>query len=91
MGNKHWTNAELLTLGELYREGLSYTQIASKMNRSRSAIAYALSTYRYVINVPYRKDPDKYGEPPLFARPTLEQQRKIEEQSVDKKPWWKLW
>ena len=87
MKKPRWTNAELLLLGDLYRDGKSYNEIASKLNLSKSAVAYALNQYRYVINVPYRRDPDAYmSEPPIFARPTIEQQQKVEP-----KPWWKIW
>lgn len=92
MKKPRWTNAELLTLGDLYRDGLSYNKIACKLNRSRSAVAYALNQYRDVINVEYRRDPDQYlPEPPIFARPRPDQQRKVEPSQEDKKPWWKLW
>ena len=87
MKKPRWTNAELLTLGDLYREGLSYNEIACKLNRTKPAIAYALNHYRDVINVEYRRDPDQYlPEPPLFVRPKPEEQRKVEI-----KPWWKIW
>lgn len=87
MKKPRWTTAELLTLGDLYRDGLSYNEIACKLNRTKPAIAYALNQYRDVINVEYRRDPDQYlPEPPLFARPKSEEQRKIET-----KPWWKIW
>ena len=54
--NKKWTNSELLTLGDLYRDGKSYTQIASKLNRSRGSVAHALHVYRDVINIEYRQE-----------------------------------
>lgn len=53
--NKIWTNAELLTLGDMYREGKSYNQIATKLNRNKSQVAYAINRYRDVINIEYRK------------------------------------
>ena len=53
--NKIWTNAELLTLGDMYRDGKSYNQIATKLNRSKSQVAYAVNRYRDVINIEYRK------------------------------------
>lgn len=87
-----WTNAELLTLGDLYREGLSYNAIACRLNRTKPAIAYALNKYRDVINVEYRRDPDDHlPEPPLFARPRPDQQKKVEPSEDAKKPWWKIW
>jgi len=87
MKKPRWTNAELLTLGDLYRDGLSYNQIAVKMNRSRSAVAYALNQYRNVINVQYKRKPGAGRKPAgeeirvLFTR----------EPEPEKKPWWKFW
>lgn len=92
MKKPRWTNAELLTLGDLYRDGKSYNEIAVKMNRTRPAIAYALNQYRQVINVEYRRDPDdRLPEQPIFARPGPDQQRKVEPSEDAKKPWWKIW
>jgi len=87
MKKPRWTNAELLTLGDLYRDGLSYNQIAVKLNRSRSAVAYALNQYRNVINVQYKRKPGAGRKPAgeeirvLFTR----------ESEPEKKPWWKFW
>jgi len=60
MSKKRWTNAELLTLGDLYRDGLSYNEIACKMNRSKQSVAHALHSYRNVINVDYRRKRGEY-------------------------------
>jgi transposase len=53
--NTIWSNSELLTLGDLYRQGKSYNEIAVKLNRTKSQVAYALGRYRDVINVEYRQ------------------------------------
>ena len=87
MEKPRWTNAELLTLGDMYRDGLSYNQIAVKLNRSKSAVAYALNQYRDVINVPYKRKPGAGRKPAdeeirvLFTR----------EPESEKKPWLKFW
>jgi len=60
MSKRRWTNAELLTLGDLYRDGLSYNEIACKMNRSKQSVAHALHSYRNVINVEYRRKRGEY-------------------------------
>lgn len=81
MRNKPWSNAELLTLGDLYREGKTYNEIAVKMNRTKQGVASALHKYRYVINVPYRYDACQY-------------ETKTPESTVEynpKKPWWAFW
>jgi transposase len=76
MKKPKWTNAELLTLGDLYRDGKSYNEIAVKMKRTRAGIAYALNQYRDVINVEYKKEGS--GRKPVQPEP-------------EKKPWWKFW
>ena len=89
--NKKWTNSELLTLGDLYRDGKSYTQIASKLNRSRGSVAHALLFYRVVINIEYRQEGS--GNRP---KPVTEKQEPVTDTVVfkiteEKKPWWKFW
>ena len=87
MKKPRWTNTELLTLGDLYRDGLSYNQIACKMGRTKSAVAYALNQYRDFINIPYKRNPGSGRKPAeeeirvLFTR----------EPEPEKKPWWKFW
>ena len=81
MKKPRWTNAELLTLGDLYRDGLSYNEIACKLNRTKPAIAYALNKYRDVINVEYRANPEQYETKMPDPSPRAE----------IKKPWWKVW
>jgi len=78
---KRWTNMELLTLGDLYRDGLTYNQIACKMGRTKQGVANALHNYRDVINVEYRHNADQYETrmPDQSPRPEI------------KKPWWKFW
>jgi len=83
---KRWSNMELLTLGDLYRDGMSYNEIAVKMNRSKKAIAYALHSYRHVINVEYRRKRGEYHtEMPIFVH------EKTMDFTPPKKPWWKVW
>lgn len=53
---RRWSNYELMTLGDLYRDGLSYNEIACKLNRSKISVAHAIHSYRDVINVEYRKE-----------------------------------
>lgn len=86
MKKPRWTTAELLTLGDLYRDGLSYNEIACKLNRSRSAVAYALNQYRDVINVPYKRNTGA-------GRKKQEEIRVLftREPEPEKKPWWKFW
>ena len=55
MNNRRWTNLELLTLSDLYRDGLSYNEIACKLNRSEPAVATAIMKYRDVINIEYQQ------------------------------------
>lgn len=86
MKKPRWTNAELLTLGDLYRDGLSYNAIAAKLNRSRPAVAYALNQYRNVINVQYKRKPGSGRKPAEEIRVIYTRQPEPE-----KKPWWKFW
>lgn len=76
---KRWTNLELLTLGDLYRDGLSYNEIACKIGRSKSAVAQALSVYRDVIHIDYRSE--GAGRKPNAPESLI----------TPKKPWWKFW
>lgn len=79
MKKPKWTNAELLTLGDLYRDGKSYNEIAVKMKRTRAGVAYALNQYRDFINVEYKKEgAGRKSVAPVQPEP-------------EKKPWWKFW
>lgn len=88
MAKRRWTNMELLTLGDLYREGLTYNEIACKLDRSKQAVAHALYSYRHVINVEYRKERGSYhSETPTEA----ELHAPVKDFTPDSKPWWKFW
>lgn len=89
MNNKRWTNMELLTLGDLYRDGLSYNEIACKLNRSKSAIAYAINVYRDVINVDYRRK--GAGRLKSNTVSSLSADTPMVDMTPPKKPWWKFW
>jgi len=80
--NNRWTNHELLTLGDLYRNGLTSKQIGEKLGRTSRSVEHAISRYRDVINVPYKK-------PGLSIKPGLSS--KPEPVVEPKKPWWKFW
>lgn len=82
---KRWTNLELLTLGDLYRDGHSFAKIASKLGRSEKSVSQAVHRYRDVINVEYRREGS--------GRKPSQQQVIIENVIVQpaKKPWWKFW
>lgn len=84
MNNKKWSNAELLTLGDLYRDGLSYNEIATKMDRTKSGVAYAINQYRDVINVDYRSEGS--GRNPL-----PDTRIQVSAPEPQKKHWWKFW
>lgn len=86
---KRWTNLELLTLGDLYRDGLSYNEIACKIGRSRSAVAQALNVYRDVINIEYRSQ--GAGRKPHQAEPLIKHDTPMVDMTPPKKPWWKFW
>lgn len=73
---KRWTNAELLKLGDMYRDGMTSKQIGDKLGRSARGVEHAIARYRDVINVPYRK-PGNSVQPEPVVEP--------------KKPWWKIW
>ena len=89
MNNKRWTNMELLTLGDLYRDGLSYNEIACKLNRSKSAIAYAVNAYRDVINVEYRrKGAGRFKSETVSS---LSADTPMVDMTPPKTPWWKFW
>lgn len=77
MKKKPWSNADLLTLGDLYRDGKSYNEIAVKLNRTKGAVAYAINQYRDVINVDYRSE--GAGRVKIVAS------------EQKKKPWWAFW
>jgi len=90
-----WTNLELLTLGDLYRDGLSYNEIACRLNRTEPAVATAIMKYRDVINIDYRakgrgrtKAEDKAPEPQPI---TTERVERFFEAVKPKKPWWAFW
>lgn len=89
MNNKRWTNMELLTLGDLYRDGLSYNEIACKLNRSKSAIAYAVNAYRGVINVDYRRK--GAGRIKSETVSSLSADTPMVDMTPPKTPWWKFW
>ena len=89
MNNKRWTNMELLTLGDLYRDGLSYNEIACKLNRSKSAIAYAVNAYRDVINVDYRRK--GAGRIKSDTVSSLSADTPMVDMTPPKTPWWKFW
>lgn len=85
MKKPKWTNAELLTLGDLYRDGKTYNEIAVKMKRTRAGVAYALNRYRDFINVEYKSEGAgrKSSVNTVIFAPTKPE--------PEKKPWWKLW
>ena len=89
MNNKRWTNMELLTLGDLYRDGLSYNEIACRLNRSKSAIAYAINVYRDVINVDYRRK--GAGRLKSNTVSSLSADTPMVDMTPPKTPWWKFW
>lgn len=60
--SKKWTTAELLTLGDMYRDGMTSKQIGEKLGRTARGVEHAIARYRNVINVPYRK-PREVSEP----------------------------
>ena len=88
MAKRRWTNMELLTLGDLYREGMTYNEIACKLDRSKQAVAHALHAYRHVINVEYRKERGKYHS----ETPTQDElHAPVKDFTPVVKPWWKFW
>jgi hypothetical protein len=93
MNNRRWTNLELLTLSDLYRDGLSYNEIACKMNRTEPAVASAVMKYRDVINIEYRAK--GRGRTKAEAKAPAPQAITADTPLVDmtppKKPWWKFW
>ena len=82
---KRWSNIELLTLGDMYRDGDSFAKIASKLGRSEKSISQAVHRYRDVINIGYRKEGT--------GRKPSQQQVIIENVILQpaEKPWWKFW
>lgn len=81
---KRWTNLELLTLGDLYRDGLSYNEIACKLGRTKGQVSWAITTYRDVINIEYRSK--GAGRKPVKYFPREELVAKTERSA-----WWKFW
>ena len=90
MSKSRWSNAELLTLGDLYREGKSYNEIAVKLNRTKRAVAYAVNAYRDVINIDYRRKGSGRKAKTLYV-PTRADQSETVTITELKKPWWKFW
>lgn len=84
MNNKRWSNRDILILGDLYREGLSYNEIATRMDRTKAAVAYAVNRYRNVINVGYRKEG-------TGRKPLPDTRIQVSAPEPQKKPWWKFW
>ena len=83
---KRWTNLELLTLGDLYRDGHSFAKIASKLGRSEKSISQAVHRDRDVINIEYRKE--GAGRKPKEAQVFVD----IPVSPLpETKPWWKFW
>ena len=95
MNNKRWTNIELLTLGDLYRDGLSYNEIACKLNRSKAAVANAVNVYRDVINVEYRSKGagriKRIKRIEVEAAAPLSADTPMADMTPPNKPWWKFW
>ena len=90
MSKSRWSNAELLTLGDLYREGKSYNEIAVKLKRTKRAVAYAVNAYRDVINIDYRRKGSGRKAETLYV-PTRADQSDTVTITETKKPWWKIW
>jgi len=86
---KRWTNLELLTLGDLYRDGLSYNEIACRIGRTSKAVAHALHTYRDVINVEYRAE--GAGRVKTSVEPLITADTPMVDMTPKKKPWWAFW
>lgn len=86
---KRWTNIELLTLGDLYREGLQYNEIACKLGRTKAQVSWAITTYRDVINIEYRSK--GAGRKPKQSEPLITPDTPIVDMTPPKKPWWKFW
>ena len=84
MKKPKWTNDELLTLGDLYRDGKSYNEIAVKMKRTRAGVAYALNRYRDFINVEYKSE--GAGRKSVKYLPVEKSVVKTERSA-----WWKFW
>ena len=92
MNNKRWSNSELLTLGDLYREGKSYNEIAVKLKRTKRSVAYAVNTYRDVINIDYRKQGAGRKVETLYAPIRIDESETVTVTFTEpKKPWWKFW
>lgn len=87
---KRWSNIELLTLGDMYRDGAKYSVIASKLGRSEGAIRSAINIYRDVINIDYRYKRGGGRKPKVREESFTAPVRTIEWAEPDK-PWWKFW
>ena len=88
---KRWSNLELLTLGDLYRDGLSYNEIACKLGRTKGQVSWAITTYRDVIHIDYRSK--GAGRKPNQAEPLITPDTPIVDMTPPKKkhPWWAFW
>jgi len=87
---KRWSNIELLTLGDLYRDGAKYSVMASKLGRSEASIRGALSKYRDVINVEYRYKRGG-GRKPKVREEAFTAPVRTTGVSEPANPWWKFW
>ena len=88
MIRKKWCNADLLMLGELYRAGLTYSEIGNKMSRSQRSIAVAVSRYRHVININYRNHRKIILNP---EENKIVAQRIYDLTPQKTRPWWIFW
>ena len=86
-----WSNLELLTLGDLYRDGLSYNEIACRLNRTEPAVATAIMKYRDVINIDYRAK--GRGRVKTPTEPLIKEDTPVVDLTPLKKkhPWWAFW
>ena len=92
MSKARWSNAELLTLGDLYREGKSYNEIAVKLKRTKRAVAYAVNAYRDVINIDYRQKGSGRKPETLYAPTRVDESEIVTVALTEpKKSWWKIW
>ena len=92
MSKARWSNAELLTLGDLYRDGKSYNEIAVKLKRTKRAVAYAVHAYRDVINIDYRQKGSGRKPETLYAPTRIDESETVTVTFTEpKKPWWKIW
>lgn len=86
-----WSNLELLTLGDLYRDGLSYNEIACRLNRTEPAVATAIMKYRDFINIDYRAKGRGRVKTPV--EPLITADTPMVDMTPPKKkhPWWAFW